>query len=185
MAGFVDHPPSPCPQSRRASPQVPWRLRRHPPRGPHSASAGGGGRSLLDPSFCAPASAPRPAAQTLFGNAGPARPGPSWTPPGSRSPAYPSPLGRSPPPSAPSNVTFPGTAPVRLAARRPSAFVRDPGREPHRPLLSLSQPLGGFATLPGPSPSLPPVPPVPSSASAHPAGVQRASRERAHVLRSS
>lgn len=58
MAGFVDHPPSPCPQSRRASPQVPWRLRRHPPRGPHSASAGGGGRGLLDPSFCAPALAP-------------------------------------------------------------------------------------------------------------------------------
>lgn len=58
VAGFVDHPPSPCPQSRRASPQVPWRLRRHPPRGPHSASAGGGDRGLLDPSFCAPALPP-------------------------------------------------------------------------------------------------------------------------------
>lgn len=59
MAGFVDHPPSPCPQSHRASPQVPGRLRRHPPRGPHAASAGGGDRGLLDPSFCAPALASR------------------------------------------------------------------------------------------------------------------------------
>lgn len=83
MAGFVDHPPSPCPQSRRASPQVPGRLRRHPPRGPYSASAGGGDRGLLDPSFCAPAlppplpRAPRPkrSLETRAPRA-PGRPGP-------------------------------------------------------------------------------------------------------------
>lgn len=127
---------------------------------------------------------PAPRGPNALWKRGPRAPRAILDPAGLSQPCLPVTSGPEPTPLRPVQRHLPGHG-SRAPRRTPSVRVCSRPRPGAAPPAPLAQPLGGFATLPGPSPSLPPVPPVPSSASAHPAGVQRASRERAHVLRSS